>query len=187
MALHQLHTAHDVPHVVVTSVRLPPSIDDASSTTSRPTLAVVGSSRTTGGYPRAFRIEVPDIDCYFSGTGDMFAAMLVARLRQAVGQVPGLMSAPHWLPDDTVPAAQLPLCGAVRKVLASMARVLEQTKLARDRIMVDAPATTPVKDMAVEDTALRQHLLSTKAAEIRLVRHTRWLLDPQLDFDALEL
>ncbi|KAI0483235.1 Ribokinase-like protein [Xylariaceae sp. FL0804] len=48
------------------------------------TMAVVGSTRTSARRPRLFRIHFPVLDGYFSGTGDMFAALMVVRLREAV-------------------------------------------------------------------------------------------------------
>jgi pyridoxal/pyridoxine/pyridoxamine kinase len=33
------------------------------------------------------RVDVPALDCFFSGTGDMFAALTVARLSEAVSAV----------------------------------------------------------------------------------------------------
>jgi pyridoxine kinase len=185
----RLHKEFRVSHVVVTSIRLADLTSNQNAVSkSSPTLSVVGSSRTSSGQPRAFRIDIPDIDCYFSGTGDMFAALLVARLREAVAHVPGLTSTSHWLPADATCATDLPLCHAVRKVLASMARILESTKLRRDQEL--SHGQDIIKEGKAEHdekAALRRDLAATKAAEIRLVRYSRWLLEPELDFDAVEI
>lgn len=182
-AFARLHTESNVSHIVVTSIRLP----DASNTSAgaAPALSVVGSSRTSRGEPRAFRIDVVDIDCYFSGTGDMFAALLVARLREAVAHVSGLARCKSWLSDDNVPPTELPLCRAVCKVLASMARILEATKAARDLQLktFNEPGAAP----ADAESDLKRHRAATKAAEIRLVRHSRWLLDPGVDLRAVAI
>ena len=52
-------------------------------------MTVVGSSRRRDGSARLFKVEVPVLDCYFSGTGDMFAALMVARLREACAERKG--------------------------------------------------------------------------------------------------
>ncbi|OJD12327.1 pyridoxal kinase [Emergomyces pasteurianus Ep9510] len=99
-AITCLHRTYNVPHIIVTSVQLP-SISSSSSSanalftaagsnstspdsTHRDTLTIIGSTARSDGSPRLFKVEVPRLDCFFSGTGDMFAALTVARLREAV-------------------------------------------------------------------------------------------------------
>ncbi|PGH06842.1 pyridoxal kinase [Blastomyces parvus] len=99
-AITALHRTFNVPHIIVTSVQFPPSSSSDSSAIPSPTtadnsasnrvsphqdtLTIIGSTARSDGSPRLFKIEVPRLDCYFCGTGDMFAAMTVARLREAV-------------------------------------------------------------------------------------------------------
>ena len=80
-AVQALHDKYRVPHVVITSVALPDRNQQSSST-----MAVVGSTRTSNLRARLFKILFPAIDCYFSGTGDMFAALMVVRLREVVAE-----------------------------------------------------------------------------------------------------
>ncbi|OJD24401.1 pyridoxal kinase [Blastomyces percursus] len=99
-AITILHRTYNIPHIIITSVHFPPTSSSNSSTISCPTtaesgsinqgsrrqdtLTIIGSTARSDGSPRLFKIEVPRLDCFFCGTGDMFAAMTVARLREAV-------------------------------------------------------------------------------------------------------
>ncbi|KAH7328406.1 Ribokinase-like protein [Stachybotrys elegans] len=165
-AIQVLHEKYRVPHIVITSVNLlapdhPPSH-----------LSVVGSSMTSGGRARLFKIVFPAIDCYFSGTGDMFAALMVVRMRQAVAEVPGLGQRPSWLSDDDTPTLELPLARAAERVLASMNEVLSRTKEGMP------------KDLKPKTADQNSHLAATKAAELRLVRHLDCLRSPKVEFKA---
>ncbi|CAP69428.1 uncharacterized protein PODANS_1_10920, partial [Podospora anserina S mat+] len=130
-AIEVLHSRYGVPHIVITSLSLP---DDTDPDTpgNKKTLSVVGSSMTSTKQPRAFKISFPAIDCYFSGTGDMFAALMVVRMREAVCDAststePGLDTRRSWLSEDGVGALELPLARAAERVLGSMHEVLAKT------------------------------------------------------------
>nr|CAE76287.1 related to pyridoxal kinase [Neurospora crassa] len=152
-AISVLHERYAIPHIIITSVSLPDAATTVSSTmpnsvpgSSAPTptpqeegqgqsqpprtktLSVVGSTMTSARQPRAFQISFPAIDCYFSGTGDMFSALMLVRMREAVYNTEGdLTERESWLSDDSVDALDLPLAKAAEKVLASMHEVLTKT------------------------------------------------------------
>ncbi|KAI9828767.1 MAG: putative pyridoxal kinase [Thelocarpon impressellum] len=172
-AISTLHAAYRIPHIVVTSVRF---------SAGAATLSVVGSTARADHSPRLFKIEIPAIPCFFSGTGDMFAALTVARLRAAVAaSTPDLTGVKGWVSPDEVPAVELPLAKAVERVLASMQTVLSKTKQASDA------ALAQLTSEELEGT--RGHLARTKAAEVRLVRNLEDLKHPDVDFaiEALEV
>ncbi|KAK4132499.1 Ribokinase-like protein, partial [Trichocladium antarcticum] len=136
LALQTLHSRYGIPHVVITSVSLAHPDHPVSS------LSVVGSTMTAARRARAFKIVFPAIDCYFSGTGDMFAALMVVRMREAVhntvaftgggcggggGVGERLTGTEAWRSGDEVDALDLPLARAAEKVLASMHEVLTKT------------------------------------------------------------
>ena len=168
-----LHTKHRIPHIVVTSV----SFEESS-----PTISVVGSSIRTDSTPRLFKIDVPAIDCFFSGTGDMFAALTVVRLREAVNAAK-LGNTRSWISPDDVGASDLPLAKATEKVLASMHAVLKKTKTARDEALesMSGPLGTLERE---KDSEKRLHLRTTKAAEVRVVRNVADLKEPKVGFRA---
>ncbi|KAJ1960858.1 putative pyridoxal kinase, partial [Dipsacomyces acuminosporus] len=70
-ALHQL----GIPNVVITSSIL--SNDETLNEEEKGLLHLVGSEQSTN---TQFRISFPRLDGYFTGSGDFFAALLMARL-----------------------------------------------------------------------------------------------------------
>ncbi|KAH6638463.1 Ribokinase-like protein [Boeremia exigua] len=126
-AIHILHATYRVPHIIITSLRLTPSGTIPTTPEATETLTIVGSTATSSHEPRLFRISTPALPYFFSGTGDMFAALTVARLRAAVAQAPAahdLQRTPSWRSPDEVGATELPLAQAAQWVCASMGAVL---------------------------------------------------------------
>lgn len=185
-AIEVIHTKYGVPHIVLTSVSL--DNDDnghnghnGGSSPNRKTLSVVGSTMTASTRkPRAFKIRFPAIDAYFSGTGDMFAALMVVRMRQAVTATGtgSLGQTESWLSPDDVDALDLPLARAAERVLASMHEVLAATCESMKAEVKRAEA-----DIGGGDEK-RMHLARSKAAELRLVRHLGSLREPTVEFKA---
>lgn len=183
-AIQVLHERYGIPHVVITSVSLD---QQASEPVSR--LSVIGSTMTSDRKARAFKITCPRIDAYFSGTGDMFAALMVVRMREVVsgsGSV-SLQTRPSWVSDDAVPALDLPLARACEKVLASMHEVLDRTSDAMKAELAKARTTVEADHGTEEERKEKMHLLKSKAAELRLVRHLDCLRSPQVRFTAQDM
>lgn len=145
-------------------------------------ISIVGSTARSDNSPRLFKIEVPAIDCFFSGTGDMFAALTVVRLRQAVAER-GLGQCKSWVSSDDVEAVELPLAKAAEKVLGSMQAVLEKTKKGRDESLrsMEGPLGAMEKEKGSEK---RVHLRRTKAAEVKVVRNLGDLREPEITYQA---
>lgn len=162
-AIDTLHAKYNLPHVIVTSVTF---ADNA-------TMYCAGSTRTSDSKSRKFFIEVPVIDGFFSGTGDLFAGMTLARLREQ-SEAAGLLGVDSWIPSDDVSAVELPLAKAVQGVLASMNGVLIRTKTERDRIMQEMEKTGQFEGKDQKEV----HIMRTRASELRLVQSRRELMDP---------
>ncbi|EHY61004.1 Pyridoxal kinase [Exophiala dermatitidis] len=195
-AVRTIHKVYGTSHVVVTSVRVG-DVDgvgdgegDANENKGE-TLTVVGSSKTRDGDARLFKIQVPKLDCFFSGTGDMFAGLLVARLREACAEM-NLLDRASWMPDDSVQGVDLPLARAVEKVLSSMQMVLEKTIVARDEELRSFGRSPGASVGGVEGQAndgsdseeKRRYLAETKAAEVRVVRNAKDLIHPEPRYKA---
>lgn len=179
-AIQVIHERYGIPHIVITSVSVRHPDHPASS------LSVVGSSMTSDRRARPFKIVFPAIDCYFSGTGDMFAALTVVRMREAVVATPGLSGKHSWLSDDGVEATELPLARAAEKVLASMHEVLEKTCQSMAAEMERARAE--VREGETEEEATKRlHLLQSRASELKLVRSLDSLRFPVVDFRARKM
>jgi len=183
-AISAIHRIYSIPHVIITSVQLF-KLSQSGNTPSPPEnfLTVIGSTTQSDGSPRLFRIDVPALDCFFSGTGDMFAALMVARLREAVVAADeDLRTTLSWISPDNVPASNLPLAQATLKVLSSMHSILERTIVARDAELA-ATVSEQNGDGNAEEQQKRDHLRRTKAAEVRLVRNAHLLRDPVVRFE----
>ncbi|TGO31161.1 hypothetical protein BPAE_0001g00550 [Botrytis paeoniae] len=175
LAITTLHEVYKIPHIMVTSISLP-------SPGAEPHLSVVGSTMTSTAEPRIFSIKIPAIDCFFSGTGDMFAALMLVRFKEAVCNVEGLLEKDAWISDNEVEATELPLARATEKVLASMHEVLAKTKIARDEEI--EKWKNVVGGRAKDEDSKREGLVRSKAAEVRLVRNVHFLKNPVVRFRA---
>lgn len=167
-AIAKLHGMYHVPHIIITSVQF-----DGSS----PTTLIIGSTARADGSPRLFKIGVPAIDCFFSGTGDMFAALTIVRLREAVIER-NLTKVKSWVSPDNVQAMDLPLAKAVEKVLGSMHVILQKTKKERDEALEGIRGEVEVSQLE-GNTGKTLQLKKTKAAEVRVVRHLKDLREPE--------
>jgi pyridoxine kinase len=175
-AVQVLHEKYQIPHIIITSVNLAAPDHPLSH------LSVVGSTMTSDGKARCFKIVFPAINCYFSGTGDMFAALIVVRMREAVYHTDGLREARSWRSDDSVKPLDLPLARAAEKVLASMHEILTKTIEG----MQDWADKTKVAVRSVEgqDLEKQRHLLKSRATELRLVRNLSSIISPTAQFKA---
>ena len=172
----KIHKTYRIPHVIITSIRL----SDSPST-----ISVVGSTARADFSPRIFKIDVPAIDCFFSGTGDMFAALTVVRLREAVIEA-NLNGTKGWVSANGVKATNLPLAKAAEKVIGSMNAILVKTKEARDQEL--GGMGEPLGVMEKErDSEKRLGLRRTKAAEVRVVQCLEDLRSPRTDWKAQAL
>ena len=220
-AVQKIHKLYQVPHVIVTSVRFeeeeedhnqnstesPPihtkgdihSTDNDNKTSSKTssTITVVGSTARSDHTARAFRIDVPAFPLFFSGTGDMFAALTVYRFREEVRAAATKDAATgvrkedqsdcyRYASDDSVSdAAELPLARAVEKVLASMHAMLKKTadyatsrieerEKSRDALAADSRARSD----GLQTVDMGLHLSRTKDTEIRVLQGVEDLRHP---------
>ncbi|KAF2278144.1 uncharacterized protein EI97DRAFT_431404 [Westerdykella ornata] len=235
-AVQILHKTYQIPHIIITSLRLTrdnqtlssrapsrppskpasqlqsPSVSPArNAETSHPSawptsdgskledqqeppsisldevenLTIIGSTATSDFKPRLFRIDTPLLPLFFSGTGDMFAALTIPRLIEAVhnASTPNLRSTPSWKSPDDVPAEELPLAKACQKVLASMQTILAKTteKCKEKMEAYDKRAEKEGCGSGEDDRAEREkqrHLALMNASEVSVVRFVDDLLDP---------
>lgn len=186
-AIGKLHEK-GVPNVVVTSIRLPPTTastpvpgEGGEGKSSQAKLSIIGSTATSNGTPRLFRISVPALAVFFSGTGDMFAALLVARLKQAAKEH-GVLDTLSWRSEDEVKGPELPLAEATEKVLASMGAVLKDTARHYEGVSKELEQGEELNEGVGEEgqkeRERERHLRLTRAAEVRVVRNARALREP---------
>ena len=187
-AILTLHQAYNLPHVLITSIRLPSTtnytpLTEEEDKTNVAKLSVIGSTATSDGQPRLFRVTIPALPVFFSGTGDMFAALTVCRLRQAAKQA-GVLNEPSWRSPDHVAGPDLPLAKATEKVLASMHAVLKDTSEHYSEVMKQLDdgkvpkMNNNVSGGIQHDIETEQHLRLTSAAEVRVVQNAMSLREP---------
>ncbi|KAI9701654.1 MAG: putative pyridoxal kinase [Bogoriella megaspora] len=179
-AITVLHTTYFIPHVLITSLEL--DNNSGKMISDAPSLTVIGSTARKDHTPRLFKLTVPALPMFFSGTGDMFAALAVARFRAAITEA-GLSSTPRWQSPDDVSPPDLPLAGAATLVLASMQSVLRKTVEARNAELeklsgfeLQFSETDDEEEKARIEKEL--HLKKTKAAEVRIVQNANDLREP---------
>ncbi|KXJ95962.1 Ribokinase-like protein [Microdochium bolleyi] len=205
-AIAVLHERYNIPHIVITSVSLPlkgsqaPSVSNSRAQSpvqsvppSTKTMSVVGSSMTSSRKPRLFKIHFPVFDGYFSGTGDMFAALMVTRMREAVhhddaaaaASTPAggllLRDTASWLSADSVDVLDLPLAKAAEKVLASMHEVLARTC---EAMVVELRRAVEARGGSDKVDSETVHLLRSRSAELRLARNLECLRNPEIEYRA---
>ncbi|KAL1633158.1 proliferating cell nuclear antigen [Neofusicoccum ribis] len=186
-ALRRLHSTYHIPHIIITSLRLDPTDNSTilPSSADNPThLTIIGSTATADHRPRLFRLDAPAYPLFFSGTGDMFAALAVPRLREACAAA-GALAAPSWRSPDDVRAADLPLARAAERVLESMHTVLGKTAAACEAEMRaleeeegrgGAGGVVEGDVEAERERVLKRHLRRMRASEVRVVRNVGDLL-----------
>ncbi|KAB5563617.1 Ribokinase-like protein [Coniochaeta sp. 2T2.1] len=182
-AIEVIHRRYGVPHIIITSVAIPHPDHPPHS------LSVIGSSMTSDRRARPFKIVFPAIDCYFSGTGDMFSALMAVRMReQATAESnQGLSGKKSWLSGGEVEAEDLPLARAAEKVLASMNEVLDKTCRAMREEVEGAKKRIEAEGVGEEEGKRRLHLLQSRAAELRLVRNLESLRSPRVVCRAMRM
>jgi pyridoxine kinase len=177
-AIQVMHERYRIPHIMITSVNL----DGLAQPPAH--LSVIGSTMTSGCKPRLFKVTFPAMDCYFSGTGDMFAALTVVRMREAVYHVAALKGVPSWVSDDSVGPLDLPLARAAEKVVASMHEVLSKTQHGLKAEVAKVEARV---DAGTDEGRKELHLARSKAAELKLVRNLSCLRTPSIQFKAVDI
>lgn len=159
VVLRALHHQYRIRHVVISSLRLD----------SHPgNILCCGSTATEDFEPQPFMIQAPIIHGPFVGTGDLFAALLLARLHPSIDRLS--------TPGDA-PANELPLANALELVIASMQGILKNTKAAMDRQLDEE------RDIALL-TEKEKLVTVSRAAELRLVNSQQELTSPVVTLKA---
>jgi pyridoxine kinase len=182
-AIYKMHTQYQLPHVFVTSTHLSSSeFADSESDDSKKKITIVGSTARADQSPRLFRIDVPYYPVYFTGTGDMLAALLVARFREAAAEA-GLLTAASWSSPDEVAPTELPLAKAAEKVVASMQAILSKTYRyflqKQEKLEVSRAGLGGDEDEEAEGIEKKRNLLLTKAVELRLIGNVGDIIRPE--------
>ncbi|EST05517.1 Phosphomethylpyrimidine kinase type-1 [Kalmanozyma brasiliensis GHG001] len=181
-----LHKKHKVPHVIITSVELPDAdlaAIGAQKTLAdgRPAMLQVGSSceiHLEAGERQepnleeenlqVWSIQFPEVQGYFSGVGDMFAALTLGRFHRE-GQ---MASQANGATKDLTPIAK-----ASELAIASLQGILSNTCKVIDQIEKDLPDSTG-KDEAQEKVD------RMRRRELRVVQSKKEIESPMIVYRA---
>ncbi|WFC94597.1 pyridoxal kinase [Malassezia brasiliensis] len=140
-ALTKLHVEYQVPHVLITSLELDkddltaigamPSMPDG-----KPAMLLVGSTWNTDTKElQPWFLQFPSLGEYFSGVGDLFSALTVARFMEHEEDVPAPARAAYDGYDTPVEGeCTLPIARAVTLAVASLQQVLIRTARAMETL-----------------------------------------------------
>ena len=115
--LKVLHTEFKTPNVVLSSV----TFSDENSDQQDIIYSIGSTVSTKDQSPRPFYYSYPSLKSYFTGTGDLFAALTIDRFYKHTARNPTA------IPDDSVEILDLPLVKTVGEVLGVVQSVLART------------------------------------------------------------
>ena len=169
-AIERLHTVFGTKHIVVTSMRLrrkdlPGHVQGNDGEDE--VLGVIGSTSKSDGTARPFLLTIPLLPIFFSGTGDVFAALMAVRFHEASAAMGLVRDGQSWAPADDIEACALPLAKAAEKVLSSMVDILVKTEKRRKVELGQMKDLEP--NLSDDERAKQEHLRNTKASEVRIV------------------
>lgn len=161
-------------NVIITSVELPESElikigatpTNSNSTTATNSMVLVGSTRT-GSAAAALHpwfIQFPEIKGYFSGVGDLFAALLIGRFQ------------PHAMRDEITPIAY-----AAEQAIASVQAVLYRTLETTEVLEHDGSSTVSTEDAA------QQRVDTMRKRELRVIQSRNDIEFPQVKHRAVPI
>ncbi|PKI84068.1 pyridoxal kinase [Malassezia vespertilionis] len=183
--LEKLHGTYNAPHVLLTSVDLPDmdlaKLGAASAMPDgQPAMLLVGSSRVDGDAKlHPWFIQFPSLGEYFSGVGDMFSALTLARFSASRDDLPQPASASCQ--DYTHEASECgtPIAQAVALAVASLQAVLSRTRAAmialgqEQRIDPFQPSHLLPVDERVKVMRMR---------ELRIIQSAQDILHPSVQY-----
>ncbi|KAJ2470075.1 hypothetical protein EV174_006163 [Coemansia sp. RSA 2320] len=145
-----------VPNVVITSM---------SAQHAEDVLVLVGSERSASGATHQFAIEMPRLDGYFTGSGDFFAAVLLARHAELAPRYEGMGLGA--------------LARACELATATQAGVMGATRAFQKSTGVAAPAANLVRGSRPADMV--------RGFELRIVPSQHQITKPELRFTAADI
>lgn len=221
--LQTLHTKHGAPHILITSVSLPPSDLDSlgistHSPSGQPLMLLIGSSYlpaataqllggSKGSAPstpslesnftselgeegtiiKPWFIQFPEVEGYFSGVGDTFAALTLGRFDPKLGEK-DLMGSPSPIARATELAI-----GSLQGILANTTRYIEETSPVpsreeiKDQLLKNGGGKREAEMNQDEIEKLVQSQLKVeimRRRELRMVQSRKEIENPQVRYRA---
>lgn len=166
--LQSLHT-QGANHVLITSV----SLSDAdllrigATPSSEPSMVLIGSSRPSADSPlKPWFIQFPEVRGYFSGVGDLFAAMTLGRFQTQKGAE-----------VEAEAEAVTPIARA-----AELAVAVVQAVLAKTQRSMDASALEVAEGSSEDDPQARVDRM--RGRELKIIQSKREIENPDVTYRA---
>lgn len=184
--LTKLHAEYGVPHVVITSLELP--ADDLAKIGAAVTLPdgaqpmlLVGSTwDAEKKSPRPWFLQFPSHGEYFSGVGDLFAALTLARFSETPDDLPEAARASYA--SYGTPAENectLPIARAITLAVASLQHVLLRTH----KTMVELGKEEGIDPFQPTHTAsVEDRVKVMRMRELRIIQSAGDILHPTVHY-----
>lgn len=183
-ALTKLHDEYQVPHVLITSLEL--SKDDLnaigampSMPDGKPAMLLVGSTWNADTKElQPWFLQFPSLGEYFSGVGDLFSALTVARFMEYEEDVPAPARAAYDGYGAPVEGeCTLPIARAVTLAVASLQQVLIRTARAME-ILGEQEGLDPLQPSHLASEEDRVKIMRMR--ELRIIQSADDILRPQV-------
>ena len=191
-----LHKEHKVPHVIITSVELPDVDLEAIGAhknlpDGRPAMLQVGSSadikldgrgerqdpNVEVGDLEIWSIQFPEVQGYFSGVGDMFAALTLGRFHpEGPKDANGAMQSNGAYKKPLTPIAR-----ASELAIASLQGILSNTCRVIDELEKDLPAASAADGKTDE---AQEKVDRMRRRELRVVQSKKEIESPTIVYNA---
>jgi len=182
LALRVLHERYNIPNVVISAVSLPTDqlralgVPDAHLTSSRMLFCAGSSLISAPGAPvesTSFGIAFPELVEHYEGVGDVFSSLMLARFPSA--------TAPADAPERL--HAISPLAYTAELAIGSLQGVLAHTRRYALQLAKGSPASIVPREGETAEERVRR----LRMVELRLVQSQKELLEPDINYIAVQL
>ncbi|PWN19278.1 Ribokinase-like protein [Microstroma glucosiphilum] len=165
--LQSLHT-QGANHVLITSVSLSDTdiLKIGATPSSEPSMVLVGSSRPSTDTPlKPWFIQFPEVRGYFSGVGDLFAAMTLGRFQNLTAQ------------DVEAETSVTPIARAAELAVAVVQAVLAKTQKSMDALEQEVTEGSSGDDAQARVDRMR-------GRELKIIQSKREIENPEVAYQA---
>ncbi|KAK9479488.1 Ribokinase-like protein [Lipomyces japonicus] len=162
LALDKIYEKYAVPHIVISSIVLPSNKDRSEFICAGQTIAPDGSKVK-------FYLTLPFIDAYFTGTGDLFAAIMTDRFHHytAIKTASNSNSLQSWVKSELpfVRAVE-DVSAIVQNVLINTARLTNAYNQAEEQKVADSHGSYARPAIGTKE----RRIMDMKHSELRLIQ-----------------
>ncbi|WFD43881.1 pyridoxal kinase [Malassezia psittaci] len=185
-SLNKLHSAYHIPHILITSLDLPTSdLEKIGASTSliegkQPMLLIGSTWNPDKQQPSVWHLQFPSLGEYFSGVGDLFSALTIARYTEHANDIPQPARAAYEQLSETQEGeCDLAIARAVTLAVASLQQVLVRTA----DTMMSLGKISGIDPLQASHLAKEEDRVKImRMRELRLVQSANDILQPQVRY-----